>query len=208
MTATDTPDQVVAAPTYLADIRFFFRSVDIDHMAAKGIELGTYDDVKRNALAVLAHTAPPNATMPPDAEGKWSAARSQTFKNWITNQYPLGSASTPTGGTTPVAPATGDRVRKDVTTLSAQEVSALQTAFEGLMKRDPGDATSYFALAGIHGLPEAWCLHHEDRFNPWHRVYLRVFEDALRSIPGCEDVTLPYWDITTPLPGTAASAPV
>lgn len=207
MTGNDTPDQVVAAPTYMADIRTFFRPVDIEHMAAKGIALGTYDDVKRNALAVLAHAAPPNATMPPDADGKWTAARSQTFKNWIVNQYPLGAASTPNGGTSPVAPTAGDRVRKDVTSLSAQEVTALQTAFDGVMARDPSDAAGYFALAGIHGLPQAWCLHHEDRFNPWHRVYLRVFEDALRSVPGCEDVTLPYWDITTPLPALLQKPP-
>ena len=70
-------DQVVASPTYMADIRFFFRPVDVDHMGAKGIDLGTYDDVKKNALAVFAHTAPPNADMPPDAPGKWSAERSQ-----------------------------------------------------------------------------------------------------------------------------------
>jgi hypothetical protein len=26
------------------------------------------------------------------------------------------------------------------------------------------------------------------------------FEDALRSVPGCESVTLPYWDVTTSIP--------
>jgi tyrosinase len=75
------------------------------------------------------------------------------------------------------------------------------------MNRDPSQADSYFVLAGIHGLPQAWCLHHEDRFNPWHRVYLRDFEDALRSIPGCQDVTLPYWDLTTPLPDLLQQPP-
>lgn len=34
----------------------------------------------------------------------------------------------------------------------------------------------------------------------WHRAYLMQFEDALRSVPGCEDVTLPYWDFTERLP--------
>src|SRR5262249_19553003 len=40
-------------------------------------------------------------------------------------------------------------------------------------------------------------LHHENRFLAWHRLHLKRFEDALRSVPGCSDVTLPYWDITT-----------
>src|SRR3954452_23101370 len=100
MAANEAADQVVASPTYMADIRFYFRPVDIDHMGAKGVDLSTYDGVKRDALAIFAHTVPPNAEMPPDAEGKWSAERSQTFKNWIINGFPLGSATTPPPGTT------------------------------------------------------------------------------------------------------------
>ncbi|MFF8772967.1 tyrosinase family protein [Kitasatospora sp. NPDC015120] len=199
MSPTDpgpTTDQVVAAPTYLADIRFFFRPEDIDHMGQKGIELGTYDGVKSNALAIHAQTAPPDAQMPPDEAGKWSAERSQTFRNWIVNGFPLGTA-TPAG---PPPPAPTTRVRKDITTLSDAEFAQLTTAFKGLMARDPKAPDSYFALAGHHGLPKRFCLHHENRYNPWHRQYLRVFEDALRTVPGCEEVTIPYWDISTKLP--------
>ncbi len=191
---------VVASPTYMADIRFFFRPLDIAHMGTMGIELGTYEGVKKNALAIYAHTAPPNPSMPPPEEkASWSAEQSQTFKNWIINGCPLGSATPqPVGGPAPGAPS--DRVRRNVSSLSAEEVTTLKTAFSGLMQRDPADPTSYFALAGLHGLPQSWCLHHEDRFNPWHRVYVKQFEDQLRSIPGCEALTLPYWDVTTPLP--------
>lgn len=210
MAGNTVPDQVVASPTYMADIRFFFRPEDIDHMGAKGIDLSTYDGVKRNALAVFAHTAPPNADMPPDAAGKWSAERSQTFKNWIINGSPLGTATSPDPGTSPGSGSPGttpDRLRKNVTSLSAQEVETLRTAFTGIMGRAPDDPAGYFAIAGGHGLPHSWCLHHEDRFNPWHRVYLKIFEDALRSVPGCQDVTLPYWDVTTPLPGLFQQPP-
>ena len=28
----------------------------------------------------------------------------------------------------------------------------------------------------------------------WHRAYLLRFEDALRKVPGCENVRLPFWD--------------
>jgi len=200
MAENDATGGVVASPTYMADIRFFFRPVDVEHMGAKGIELGTYEGVKQNALTIYAHTAPPGAEMPPEADAKWSADRSQTFKNWIINGCPLGSATTQPGGEEHAPAASPGRVRKNVTSLSAEEVETLKTAFGGLMKRDPKDPTSYFALAGFHGLPHSWCLHHEDRFNPWHRVYLKQFEDQLRSIPGCEGLTLPYWDIATPLP--------
>lgn len=193
-------EQVVASPTYMADIRFFFRPEDVDHMACKGMEIGTYDGVKRNALAINAHTTPPNAVMPPDDAGKWSPERSQTFRNWIVNGYPLGSATSQGPETPPIVDAPATRLRKNVATLSDEEFETLKTAFTGLMQRDPSDANSYFALAGSHGLPRRWCLHHENSYNPWHRAYLRVFEDALRSVPGCAEVTIPYWDIETELP--------
>jgi tyrosinase len=115
------------------------------------------------------------------------------------------------GSATPSVPeaasTTPDRLRKNVTSLSAQEIETLRTAFTGLMDRSPDDPSSYFAIAGAHGLPQRWCAHHEDRFNPWHRVYLKIFEDALRSVPGCQDVTLPYWDVTTPLPALLQQPP-
>ncbi|MDQ3850460.1 MAG: tyrosinase family protein [Actinomycetota bacterium] len=190
-------DQVVDAPTYMADIRFFFRPVDVQHMRSLSIQLATYDGVKHNALNIYEETAPPNANMPPDAAGKWSAARSQTFRNWITSGYPLGTA---TPQTLRAVAASAGRERKNVTSLSAQEIDTLKTAFTGLMDRDPSRADSYFAIAGIHGLPQMYCLHHVNLYNPWHRAYLKYFEDALRSVPGCEDVTIPYWDISTPLP--------
>jgi tyrosinase len=208
MAENDVADQVVASPTYMADIRFFFRPEDVEHMGAKGIELGTYEEVKSNAPTVYAHTAPPNADMPPDAAGKWSANRSQTFRNWIIKGCPLGSATPQAAGVSALIEASGGRIRKNVASLSAQEVQTLQAAFSGLMERDPSDANSYFALAGIHGLPlPISCLHHENRYNPWHRAYLKVFEDALRSVPGCQDATIPYWDIQAPLPALLQQPP-
>jgi len=197
---------VVANPTYMADIRFFFRAEDIQHMAGIGIDLSTYAGVKKDAVTVYFRTEPPGGDMPPDAAGKWSTARSQTFKNWIVNGMPLGTATgeTPGDGGAEAAP---DRVRKDVTTLSAQEIDTLKTAFAGLMKLDPDQPGSYFAIAGVHGRPMMACLHHEPRFNPWHRVYMNVFEDALRSVEGCENVTMPYWDLMTPLPDVLGEGP-
>lgn len=208
MPDNDAADQVVANPTYMADIRFFFRPIDIDHMGGMGIDLSTYAGVKRNALAINTHTGPPSPTMPPSsAGGRWSSARVQTFKNWIINGCPQGTAAPTT--MEPTTPTSGDRLRKNVESLGDAELEKLKTAFQGLMDRD-GDASatnSYFYIAGQHGLPFAWCMHHEDGYNPWHRTYLKVFEDALRSVEGCEDVTLPYWDIRKPLPEVLQQPP-
>ncbi len=208
MAENDAADPVVANPTYMADIRFFFRPIDIAHMGAMGIDLSTYAGVKRSALAINAHTGPPNPTMPPaSAGGTWSTARVQTFKNWIINGYPQGTATATTPEPTAMTAPPGGRLRKNIESLSASELEALKNAFQGLMDRDPSASNSYFGLAGQHGLPFAWCMHHEDGYNPWHRTYLKVFEDALRSVPGCEDVTMPYWDIRKPLPAVLQQPP-
>jgi hypothetical protein len=182
----------------MADIRFFFTPEDIDHMGEKGIDLATYEGVKTNAVRIFGATEPPDATMPPDPRDNWTQARSDTFKNWIVNDYPFGTAIPQ-----PIPPVAADaqRVRKDANTLDPDSIKLLKTAFEGIMGLPDDDPKSYFAQAGIHWLPEpTYCLHHENRYNPWHRTYLNSFEDALRSIPGCADVTLPYWDITSPIP--------
>ena len=79
-------------------------------------------------------------------------------------------------------------------------------AFRGIQELPPDDPNSFFHIAGFHGLPYrgpgttdpdwwgGYCWHDTILFPTWHRIYLFHFENALRSIPGCQDVTLPYWD--------------
>jgi tyrosinase len=187
------PESVMENPTYLGDIRHYFEPVDLEHMARLGVDLSTYESLKSNATAVYFQTKPPDAAMPPDPERKWSEERSKTFANWIRNGFPLGDP-TPE----PTGPVEGvERLRKNASELEAAEIQALAQAFQGIMDRAPDDLNGYFTLAGWHWLPvPGECPHHEDRFLPWHRVHLKKFEDALRSVPAVESVTLPYWDIT------------
>jgi hypothetical protein len=207
MGENEAAEQVVTDPTWLTNIRFFFRQKDIDHMAVHGYNLASYAAVKKHALEIHFQVTPP-AQMPPPPDTPWSTEKVQTFNNWIANGCPLGFATAQPAGAR-AAVAAPDRLRKNIATLGDDEIEKLKTAFSGLMARDadPTDENSYFAIAGAHGLPGAWCAHHDDPFNPWHRTFLRIFEDQLRTIPGCEDVTLPYWDITTELPPVLSEAP-
>src|ERR1051326_2674103 len=200
MNTPGSDDQVVDNPTYMGNIRYFFEQIDIDHMGPRGIDLSTYAGVKRNALAILAHTSPPNPDMPPEADRKWKPGRVATFKKWILTGYPVGTATPAEQPAAVAEAAAAGRVRKNAASLSDPEIAKLKAAFNGIMAKNPSDPNSYYNIASIHGLPQSFCLHHENRYNPWHRVYLKQLEDALRSVPGCEDVTLPYWDIKKPVP--------
>jgi tyrosinase len=83
-------------------------------------------------------------------------------------------------------------------------------AWRGIQQLPPEDPNSFFMIAGYHGEPfrgagwgnssfwGGYCNHGNVLFPTWHRAYVLRLEDALRSIPGCADVTLPYWDETSP----------
>ena len=201
-----TQDTLVEHPTWFAQIRYFFSTVDIDHMAKKGIDLATYKGVVANAVSIYAQTQ--SGAMPPAPPDRWSKNRVQTFLNWITDGYPVGTPDKPTAAQLKAFGLAGPgiRLRKEVSSLGDDEVKKLKEAFAGLMARDPSHEESYFAIAGVHWFPAIdqnalfHCLHHENRFLAWHRLHLKRFEDALRSVPGCAGVTLPYWDVTTPPP--------
>lgn len=111
----------------------------------------------------------------------------------------------------------GLRVRRSIEDLQADFESGntkplddLMRAFKGIKELPPEDPRSFFVLGGYHGEPfrgagwgnasywGGYCNHGNVLFPTWHRVYLLKLEEALRSIPGCADVTLPFWDETSP----------
>jgi tyrosinase len=197
----------VADPTWYSDIRQLFTQNDIDHMGPQGLDLTSYDSVKNSAAGIYSQVSTGN--MPPKPN-TWPQAWVTTFFNWMKNGYPKGTpkttiaAPTVTGATTTKA----TRIRKEITTLSQSELSTLKKAFSAIIAENPSDPNSYFVQAGYHWLPgPLYCQHHVPGYNPWHRAYLVSFENALRSVPGCENVTLPYWDITTPFPEILKSPP-
>ncbi|KAK6338457.1 hypothetical protein TWF730_002518 [Orbilia blumenaviensis] len=98
------------------------------------------------------------------------------------------------------------RIRKNILDLTTEEKDKLITAWKGIQEKEADDENGFFALAGFHGQPfrgpgygnASWwggyCHHGNVLFPTWHRAYILRLEDALRTIQGCEDVTLPYWD--------------
>jgi len=199
-----TPTYPVAHPTWYDTIRLMFTTTDIAHMGSQNLDLTSYEQVQAASGNIYGQVASQN--MPPG--NPWTPDMIQTFLNWISDGTPKG---TPTSDQVSAmlsrAKTAAARIRKDVNSLSAPELATLKKAFEGILAKDLSDPNSYFAQAGIHWLPGLYCQHHVPGYNPWHRAYLLGFENALRSVPGCENVTLPYWDITTPFPDLLKSPP-
>ncbi|KVO73319.1 tyrosinase [Burkholderia ubonensis] len=112
--------------------------------------------------------------------------------------------------------ATGVRVRPSIESLQAEyskgnkkPLEDLMRAWKGIKELPPDDPNSFFLIGGFHGEPfrgagwgsssywGGYCNHGNVLFPTWHRVYLLRLEQALQSIPGCEQVMLPYWDETS-----------
>lgn len=96
----------------------------------------------------------------------------------------------------------------DYTNGNTEPLETLMRAWKGIKDLDYNDDNSFFKIGGYHGEPfrgggwgnanywGGYCNHGNILFPTWHRVYLYRLEQALQSIPGCQDVVLPYWDET------------
>ncbi len=108
------------------------------------------------------------------------------------------------------------RVRRSITELqdeytkgNKKPLEDLMRAWRGIKELPPDNPNSFFVIGGYHGEPfrgagwgnasywGGYCMHGNILFPTWHRVYLLRLEDALRSVPDCADVTLPFWDETS-----------
>jgi tyrosinase len=108
------------------------------------------------------------------------------------------------------------RVRRSLADLQNEYSSGNKKPLEDLMRAWKGikdlpadNPRSFFVLGGYHGEPfrgagwgnstywGGYCNHGNILFPVWHRIYLVKLEEALQSIPGCEEVMLPFWDETS-----------
>jgi tyrosinase len=92
-------------------------------------------------------------------------------------------------------------LRKRVGALSAQELATLRNAYARMQARLDNRGYNYWA--GVHGVPQWYCWHHNgslrdgrrlNLFLPWHRAFMRYFELAMRD--QVSNAVLPWWDWT------------
>src|SRR5262245_20407900 len=97
-------------------------------------------------------------------------------------------------------------IQNEYTAGNKKPLEDLMRAWKTIKELRADDPRSFFTLGGYHGEPfrgagwgssaywGGYCNHGNVLFPTWHRVYLVKLEEALQSVPGCEDVMLPYWD--------------
>nr|WP_321245769.1 tyrosinase family protein [uncultured Psychroserpens sp.] len=135
----------------------------------------------------------------PMGKTKWNQNKLFSFRNWLTHGCPKDQAALEVfkKNQAAIAKDTSLRQRKNINDIQGVEKANLIKAFQGIMDLPNDHPNSFYTLGGIHWYPgTTYCEHHIHPFLAWHRAYILQFENALRSIPGCENVTLPYWDIS------------
>ena len=67
-----------------------------------------------------------------------------------------------------------------------------------MKQRDPNNPVSWVGFADVHGSGQEFnlCPHSNWYFLPWHRGYLRMYEEAVRALTNNPKFALPYWDWT------------
>lgn len=96
-------------------------------------------------------------------------------------------------------------VRKNVDSLSPTELQVLRDAYAQAQRIFDNRGYNYYA--GLHGIPNWFCTHHDRSwrsvmnaplFLPWHRAYLIYFERAIRDQSATGKVGIPWWDWSSP----------
>ena len=75
------------------------------------------------------------------------------------------------------------RIRRNIDTLTPEELADYQHAFAKLIEisdHDPDSIDGYTYLEQLHDGSLGPCEHANDTFLPWHRAHLYLFEEALR----------------------------
>lgn len=84
----------------------------------------------------------------------------------------------------------GIRIRKEFRDMSAEEWSLFRRAIvAAYAKNDKMKCIiDYWTKVHLDNVPDA---HNTVQFFPWHRYFLKIFEDQLRLVH--PNVTIPYW---------------
>ncbi|OWF38462.1 uncharacterized protein LOC110466283 isoform X2 [Mizuhopecten yessoensis] len=93
---------------------------------------------------------------------------------------------------TTASPYRNLRVRKEYRMLTDKERRKYHRAVKALKQDKRLKPNTFDAIANYHNAKVQNSAHGGPNFLGWHRIYLMMYEDALRRMD--PDVTIPYWD--------------
>jgi hypothetical protein len=199
----NSPDfsSIIAEPIWDNEVQYFFDDQDYKCMmhannGSRTIDLESYSQVSELSAKIYYYVY---YQFMPMGKTKWNQNKLFSFRNWLTHGCPKDQAALEVfkKNQAAIAKDTSLRQRKNINDIQGVEKANLIKAFQGIMDLPNDHPNSFYTLGGIHWYPgTTYCEHHIHPFLAWHRAYILQFENALRSIPGCENVTLPYWDIS------------
>ncbi len=100
------------------------------------------------------------------------------------------------------AAQTGTPLRRSLADMDLDDPDLVTLRSFVTMMKDPtrdGQNVSWEGFANIHGdftVGFNLCPHGNWYFLPWHRSYIRMYEQAARALTGNTDFAMPYWDWT------------
>ncbi|KAL5590420.1 hypothetical protein FOBRF1_013977 [Fusarium oxysporum] len=149
-------------------------------------DLSNYDDVKKRAVGIYKHLRSQAMPVTRNPDHYWPEAALEVFRNWVNHGFPKSSTAEPSQSPVipdPVDPPIAYRVRRDIMSLSPEELVAYQTKLDDVLKvRELG--SKWQELGVLHAY---WCLHYQEATFMWHRAYLRYVEELM-------DFPVPYWN--------------
>ncbi|KAF2225804.1 hypothetical protein BDZ85DRAFT_307780 [Elsinoe ampelina] len=151
-----------------------------------GLQLDNYENVKDKCVTIYEHLRSRTMPVTDNPDEYWPEEALETLRSWANGGFPQVKTDAPTPQTvipTPVQPIPAYRVRRDIMSLSADELAVYQSKLDAAL--DPGQLGTKWQELGL--LHTEWCLHYQEATFLWHRAYLRQVEELI-------DYPIPYWN--------------
>ncbi|RGP67019.1 beta-c chain unit d [Fusarium longipes] len=157
-------------------------------------DLSSYEDVKKRGPGIYNHLRSKSMPITRNPDHYWPEEALELFRHWANNGYPRDKHDTQSSQVVepvipePVDPPVSYRVRKDIMSLTQEELVEYQSRLDDILHVQEvsveGKRTKWQELGVLHAY---WCLHYQEATFLWHRAYLRYAEELI-------DFPIPYWN--------------
>ncbi|KAF7539840.1 hypothetical protein G7Z17_g12337 [Cylindrodendrum hubeiense] len=155
-------------------------------LAYSGLKLDDYDSVKSRVESIYRHLRSTTMPITSDPHDYWPEEALETLRAWANGGFPLNSSSVISPKMIipkPLDPLPSYRVRRDIMSLTPEELSVYQSRLEDVLR--VGELGSKWQELGR--LHADWCLHYQEATFLWHRAFLTYVEELI-------DFPIPYWN--------------